>query len=139
MGRGIEADVTIDHVTVSRRHASLLLGEDTIRIIDHGSFNGTSIGGRKIAPNIPVPLGIATIAELGETMVVVQVASETAVTGSRGLSQNAAPRPDLSPGMQTLLRLVDNVAQSNITVIVRGEPGSGTVEDPDTMVKVYVQ
>jgi DNA-binding NtrC family response regulator len=124
IGRGEDAHVRIDHVTVSRRHATLLLGEK-VRLVDHGSFNGTSIGGKKIAPNVPVPLDLATIAELGETMVVVQVANETAVTGSRGLSQNAAPRPDLSPGMQTLLRLVDNVAQSNITVIVRGETGAG--------------
>lgn len=124
LGRGEDAHVRIDHVTVSRRHATLVLG-DEVHLIDHGSFNGTSIGGKKVTPNVPIPLGLATIAELGETMVVVQVASEAVITGSRVPSQNQAPRSDLSPAMQTLLRLVDNVAQSNITVIVRGETGAG--------------
>ncbi len=123
IGRGEDAHVRIDHVTVSRKHATIIVG-DALTIVDHGSFNGTSIGGRKIAPNTPVPLGIATIAELGETMVVLQVEGPDTVTGSRGLSA-APPRPEVSPAMQHLYRLIDNVAQSNITVIVRGETGAG--------------
>jgi two-component system response regulator AtoC len=123
LGRGEETHVRIDHVTVSRRHATIVLS-DTVTVTDHGSFNGTSIGGQKIAPNIPVPIGIATIVELGETMVVLQVEGPDTVTGSRGLS-SSAPRPELSAGMQHLYRLVENVAQSNITVIVRGETGAG--------------
>jgi len=123
IGRGEDAHVRIDHVTVSRKHATILLGEQPL-IVDHGSFNGTSIGGRKIAPNTPAALGIATIAELGETMVVLQVEGPDTVTGSRGLAA-APPRPELSEAMQHLYRLIDNVAQSNITVIVRGETGAG--------------
>ncbi len=124
IGRGEEAGVRIDHATVSRRHATLLLGEE-VKIVDHGSFNGTSIGGKKLSPNVPVPLGLATIAELGETMVVVQLDGSTPVTASRGLSHAESPSPHASPAMQHLYRLVDNVAQSNISVIVRGETGSG--------------
>ncbi len=123
LGRGEDAGIRIEHVTVSRRHATLQLGEQ-LKVVDHGSFNGTAIGGKKVTPHVPVPVGIATILELGETMAVVQVEGGEAVTGSRGLS-SPAPRPDLSPGMQHLLRMVDNVAQSNITVIVRGETGTG--------------
>ena len=122
IGRGDDAHVRIEHATVSRRHATLLLGPD-VRIVDHGSFNGTSIGGKKIPPNVPVPLALATIVELGETMVVVQVEGPGVVTGSRGAP--SAPRADVSPAMQHLYRLIDNVAQSNITVIVRGETGAG--------------
>ena len=124
IGRGEDAGVRIDHVTVSRKHATLLLGDD-LRIVDHGSFNGTSIGGKKIAPHTPLALGIATIAELGETMIVIQVEGGEAITGSRGIAAPSTPRPDLAPAMQHLYKLVDNVAQSNITVIVRGETGAG--------------
>jgi DNA-binding NtrC family response regulator len=123
LGRGDDVHVCIDHATVSRKHATLILGDEPA-IIDHGSFNGTSIGGRKVAPNTPVPLGIATIAELGETMVVLQVEGPDMITGSRGVSPSA-PRPELSSRMQHLYRLVENIAQSNITVIVRGETGVG--------------
>ena len=124
IGRGEEAGVRIEHATVSRKHATLLLGEQ-VQIVDHGSFNGTSIGGKKLVPNVPVALGLATIAELGETMVVVQVDGSVPVSASRGLSPAEAPERQSSPAMQHLYRLVDNVAQSNISVIVRGETGSG--------------
>ena len=124
LGRGEDAHVRIDHVTVSRKHATIIVGE-ALTIVDHGSFNGTSIGGRKIAPNTPASLGIATIAELGETMVVLQVEGPDTVTGLRGLSAAAPPRTQTSAAMQHLYRLIDNVAQSNITVIVRGETGAG--------------
>jgi len=123
IGRGEDTQVRIDHATVSRRHVTLLLGNE-VRIVDHGSFNGTKIGGIKIAPNVPVPVGLSTIVELGETMIVVQVEGAAPITASRSLGNNAV-RTDQSPGMQHLYRLVDNVAQSNITVIVRGETGVG--------------
>src|SRR6187399_3109481 len=81
IGRGEDAGVRIDHATVSRKHATLHLGEQ-VAIVDHGSFNGTAIGGKKITPNVPVPLGLSTIAELGETMAVVQVEGAGPITGS---------------------------------------------------------
>ncbi|CAN5897830.1 hypothetical protein BH11MYX4_BH11MYX4_58340 [soil metagenome] len=127
IGRGEDAGIRIDHATVSRRHATLLLGGE-VCIVDHGSFNGTSMGGKKVPPNTPTPVGLSTIVELGETMIVVQVEGSAPVTASRSLGQSQAlppPMPDVSPGMQHLYRLVDNVAQSNITVIVRGETGAG--------------
>jgi two-component system response regulator AtoC len=73
---------------------------------------------------VPLPVGLSTIVELGETMIVVQVEGAAPITASRSLG-NIAVDTDQSPGMQHLYRLVDNVAQSNITVIVRGETGSG--------------
>jgi DNA-binding NtrC family response regulator len=123
MGRGEDTTVRVDHVTVSRRHATLLLGTE-VRIVDHGSFNGTKIGGRNIAPHTAVPVGLSTIVELGETMIVVQVAGAAPITTSQSTGGSAV-RAARSPAMQHLYRLVDNVAQSNITVIVRGETGSG--------------
>ncbi|WP_240488769.1 sigma 54-interacting transcriptional regulator [Labilithrix luteola] len=125
LGRGEDAGIRIDHVTVSRRHASMLFG-DEVRVVDHGSFNGTSIGGKKIAPNIAVPIYLATIVELGDVMLVLQVQGAAPVTGSQGVSNALRDgRAYSSPAMQHLHRLVDNVAQSNITVVVRGETGAG--------------
>ncbi|MEZ4258718.1 MAG: sigma 54-interacting transcriptional regulator [Polyangiaceae bacterium] len=123
VGRGEEAQVRIEHATVSRKHSTLVCG-DTLTIVDHGSFNGTSIGGRKIPPNVPHALGLATIVELGDVMLVVQVDGAAPVTGSSAPT-SSRERPDLSPGMQHLYKLADQVAQSNITVILRGETGAG--------------
>jgi DNA-binding NtrC family response regulator len=123
IGRGEDATVRIDHATVSRKHATIRLG-DPLEIVDHGSFNGTSIGGKKLAPHVSVRLDLATIAELGETMVIAQVAGAEAITASRSAAPSL-PHPELSPAMQHLYRLAESVAQSNITVVVRGETGAG--------------
>jgi two-component system, NtrC family, response regulator AtoC len=127
LGRGSEADVTIEHVTVSRRHATLRIGE-TLEIVDLGSHNGTRIGGKRLAPNTPTPIDIATIAELGGTMIVVQLDTPDTVVATRSggaVRKEPERRPELSEAMLHLYRLVDNVAESNISVVVRGETGAG--------------
>ena len=82
LGRGADADVPIEHVTVSRKHAAILIGND-IQIVDEGSSNGTRVGGKRLVPHVTAPFGLATLAELGETMVVIQVAAEEEVIRSR--------------------------------------------------------
>ncbi len=42
IGRGEDCDVVLDHPSISRRHASLEIGEQ-LRIEDLGSANGTFI------------------------------------------------------------------------------------------------
>ncbi len=125
LGRGSEADIAIEHVTVSRKHATLHVGPEGLRVVDRGSHNGTRIGGKRLTPNVAVPIGIATIVELGDTIVVVQVDGAEAVVGTKSTSSVREPRPELSEVMQHLYQVVDSVAGSNITVIVRGETGAG--------------
>jgi two-component system response regulator AtoC len=48
IGRDAEAQVKIDHRSVSRRHASLWLENGVIRVTDEGSHNGTSVNGERI-------------------------------------------------------------------------------------------
>ena len=104
LGRGADADVPIEHVTVSRKHATLLIG-DAIQIVDEGSSNGTRIGGKRLAPHVTAPFGLATLAELGDTMVVIQVAAEEGVI--RGRNAPAAhllrPPPAKAGAWETLV------------------------------------
>ena len=48
LGRAPEADIVLDHETVSRRHAELLWRGGTWVIHDIGSRNGTALNGRCI-------------------------------------------------------------------------------------------
>ncbi len=51
VGRADGNGVTIDHVSVSRRHAQLQLSEEGLSVEDLGSANGTFIGSQRLAAN----------------------------------------------------------------------------------------
>ena len=67
VGRSLDADLTIDDETVSRRHAELRGDRGTLEIEDRGSSNGTTLNGNDIAGAITlhdgdlVGLGSATL------------------------------------------------------------------------------
>lgn len=48
IGRGLGADLHLDEMSVSRRHALLLSGPDGARILDERSSNGTFVNGRRV-------------------------------------------------------------------------------------------
>ncbi|MTV26845.1 FHA domain-containing protein [Nitriliruptoraceae bacterium ZYF776] len=48
VGRHPDSDIFLDDVTVSRRHADLLAGGDTIVCKDLGSLNGTYVNGERV-------------------------------------------------------------------------------------------
>jgi len=122
LGRGAEADVRIDHTSVSRRHAILHVG-DTIRVEDLGSSNGTWVDGKRLEPGATAVVGPGVLFEIGSVLLIVQGDGK------------AAPRPagDAAPGepivcdpeMERLYQLVDLIAKSALSVVLLGETGVG--------------
>lgn len=49
IGRGVSADVLLDHPTVSRRHALVVRREETLVLLDDRSMNGTWLNGERIS------------------------------------------------------------------------------------------
>ena len=49
IGRGVSADVHLDHPTVSRRHALVVRRDDTLVLLDDRSMNGTWLNGERIS------------------------------------------------------------------------------------------
>ena len=122
VGRGAEADVRIDHTSVSRRHAILHIGE-TLRVEDLGSSNGTWVGGKRLEPGSTATVGPGVLFELGSVLLVVQKGDG-----------KPAPRPAAGapgepivrdPEMERLYQLVDLVAKSALSVVLLGETGVG--------------
>jgi DNA-binding winged helix-turn-helix (wHTH) protein len=70
VGRDPAAEVFLDHTSVSRRHARVLLSTDGATIEDLGSRNGTFVNGRPVKG--PVPLGDGDVITLGSLTVVVE-------------------------------------------------------------------
>ena len=48
IGRGVSADVHLDHPTVSRRHALVVRRGDALVLLDDRSMNGTWLNGERI-------------------------------------------------------------------------------------------
>lgn len=48
IGRGLNVDLHLDDVSVSRRHAIILRTDEGHRILDDRSLNGTRVNGREI-------------------------------------------------------------------------------------------
>ncbi len=71
VGRGEDAQVRIDHPSVSRRHARIRMGAQPI-LEDLGSSNGTRVGGLKLEPGRgSAELSPGTVVELGSVSCVV--------------------------------------------------------------------
>jgi len=71
IGRADDADVRVDHPSVSRQHAILRVAAP-ITIEDLGSANGTRLHGRPLAPRTPIELRPGEVVDLGSVMLVVQ-------------------------------------------------------------------
>jgi len=48
LGAASDCDLCIDHPTVSRKHARIIVGPGSVQIVDAGSHNGTYIEGEKV-------------------------------------------------------------------------------------------
>ena len=134
IGRLKECEVSVDHPSVSRTHAELLVGSE-MRVVDLGSFNGTRVGGVRIAPNEPVPIPPGSVVEIGSTFLVFERASVREGAPAPGDPSERARRaqagdagPELvvvDERMKQLHRLLASVAQGTISVLFLGETGVG--------------
>jgi DNA-binding NtrC family response regulator len=118
LGRGAECDVRIDHASVSRRHATLHVGQG-YTLEDHGSSNGTTVDGRKVPEGKSVQVSAGQEILLGSTTLVLP---PTPVTAQEAPSPSAAT---LGPAMRELYDTVELVAKGKIPVLVVGETGVG--------------
>ena len=88
IGRGSEADVTLDDTGASRRHAEVQWDGSRARVRDLGSTNGTQLNGAPVKDSVLEPDSVITI---GRTRIAFRVLAQAGSEPSRG----AAPRGDL--------------------------------------------
>jgi DNA-binding NtrC family response regulator len=99
LGRAVEADVCIDHPSVSREHA--VLDIDAMTVTDLRSRNGTFVGGQRLAPLEPLQLALGEAIQMGDVTILVH-----------------GDRPVTAPVVTPLrdfpleLRLVDEIARA---------------------------
>jgi transcriptional regulator with GAF, ATPase, and Fis domain len=118
VGRGEEADILLDHPSVSRRHVVLDMGE-LVHVEDQGSANGTILGGAKLAPFVPARFELGMVLEIGAALVLL---------GEATRAESAVPPPS-SGGGDTVMGQVREIArvaaQSALSILLLGETGVG--------------
>ena len=131
IGRGQDADVRVDHPSVSRRHLVIEVGP-VVRIRDLGSANGTSLRGARLPATRAIEIGANETFLAGDVALVVQerhgAPRRTAVVAApvAPASPGAAIAPIVvDPAMLNLFDLARRIAVGTINVLVTGESGAG--------------
>lgn len=114
IGRSTECDVRVEHSSVSRLHARLELEPEIVRVRDLGSANGVRLGATAIPVNTSVDLWAGQSVQLGDATLLVQ-----------SLHVPSSPSRPAEPAPEAFEGLLDLVAPSTISVLLRGETGAG--------------
>lgn len=92
LGRGSEADITLDDTGASRRHAEVAWDGSRARLRDLGSTNGTQLDGAPVTESILQPDQVITI---GRSRIVFRVLAQAAGGGSPARREPATQRHDM--------------------------------------------
>lgn len=120
IGRSHTADLCLNDRTVSACHVELSLAQDKLRIVDLGSRNGVLVGSTVLqrgllAPGFTMRLGSTSI--LVEPCAGVQL-PRLALDSYEGIVGGAQ-------SMQEMYALLDRLSQTELSVLIQGETGSG--------------
>ena len=134
IGRGSSCDLQVEDPSLSRSHLRLSLEEDSLRLTDLGSANGTACGGVRVTPNVAVEISPNDAIVAGDVVLVVQEVRPGLVRATRppvGLRASGAVAPSTSvpvvqdPAMRRLYELATRLARGQIGVLLTGETGVG--------------
>jgi hypothetical protein len=75
IGRGTDADITVDDSSISRRHVEVLWDGTKAQVNDLGSTNGSRLNGELVAK---APLPADSVIEIGRTRIVFRVLAQAA-------------------------------------------------------------
>lgn len=121
LGRDPDCGLPLEHARISRRHARLLVDHGLVQIEDLGSTNGIKVGGVRLALGQPVPLPVGDSVRLGPYTLIV-LASQAA-NASAGEMRAAVVVRD--PSMTGKTELLERIARHSVSVLLRGETGTG--------------
>ena len=121
IGRAPGCDVTIDHPSLSRRHARVRRGARTT-VEDLSSTNGTRVGARLLRGGPPVELDGGAGFQIGPLAFVIVPGR----AGDPSLQVSGVERLVVDdPAADRLPPLVRDIARSGVNVLIQGETGVG--------------
>ena len=79
IGRGTEADITVDDTSISRKHIEILWDGKRAQVNDLGSTNGALLNGQPVAKSLLAP---DSVIDIGRTRIVFRVLAQAAEEGA---------------------------------------------------------
>ena len=79
IGRGTDADITVDDTSISRKHVEVLWDGKRAQVNDLGSTNGSLLNGQKVAKQLLAP---DSVIDIGRTRIVFRVLAQAADDGN---------------------------------------------------------
>jgi transcriptional regulator with GAF, ATPase, and Fis domain len=119
VGRSSEADIVVDHGSISRKHAVVEV-DGGVRWSDLGSANGTHVRGQPLAPSKPARVDWGEPVELGGVVVIVR-----APLGQDTGAADGVPGAGHVRTSADVERWIERVAPTDMSVLFLGETGVG--------------
>jgi transcriptional regulator with GAF, ATPase, and Fis domain len=121
LGSGTETDLVLVDRSISRRHAKLFRQGDVVIIEDLGSTNGTFFKDVRVG-QVHLPLGQEV--RFGQIRVKL-IPEEEALTLPPSTLDRLGPLIGSDKGMREIFALIQDIAPSDVTVVIEGETGTG--------------
>jgi two-component system, NtrC family, response regulator GlrR len=115
------ADLRLEDRAVSRFHCEVRLGEDSVRLRDLGSSNGTRIAGLALVDAFLIP---GTTFAIGRSEIRFDL-SDGRVDVPLSREERFGRLVGVSPAMRALFEVLERAAPSEATVLLQGESGVG--------------
>jgi two-component system response regulator HydG len=120
VGKSPVCRIRLTDPKVSRRHATFDVVGDTVRLIDLGSTNGTTVNGLSVND---VLLRGSEVVQVGDTRL--QLERLAPLTVASVVASSFGRTLGASPEMRRLYPLCERLAASNVAVLIEGETGTG--------------
>jgi DNA-binding NtrC family response regulator len=121
LGKSPACELRLDDPLVSRRHAAVEIGPQSLRVTDLGSTNGTFVNGVRI---IEAVLRGGETLRIGTTNLRVESASSTAPPAISE-ADRFGRLLGVSPEMRRLHGVFGRLAASDVPIVIEGETGTG--------------
>ncbi len=121
IGSHVRNDLVVEDPTVSRFHCEIVIDETGIRVRDLGSRNGTVVDGVGV---LVAFVRVGSMMRLGKTVIRFELSTETNRLPLSEETQFGSLK-GVSPAMRATFAMLARAAESEATVLLEGETGTG--------------